>query len=677
MATRLQLTGRRRAPGVSINRVAGQPRSAGVSISDVGMIGISKKGPVNKRVLCPDYDTYEKRFGKIYNNNYLTPSVKAHFDSGGGTLHAVRIVGAGAAAATAYMKAHDNSTATVLVDALDKGGGFLVEVDTLKAQAKITGAVTSGTVAWVFDSVNGFEVGDLVNLGGTASGSVNAFIQSINTSNKTATVLMPVMSGTFASGTDVYTATRHRTKTSLTQDYASGSASIKVNSSATMFQGQRLYISNTSTHGTSVVKAVNGSTVLLSAPMAVNITATSSFVVSNEFNLQVYEDGILVENQEFLSMEDESVAPNTIEHIEVKLSGDNNQSIFVKLTDSDGEDSLTAPAHLTGFESIMAIPITFSRLSLAGGSDGATPAASDWIGVDTTGSETGLYLFNDTADVRWLAMPGQSDVTACRAGLDYCESHSTKGQCDFVVDMPLASDLLDEALAFRNVTLARSTAFGVLVYPWVYSTHPEVSNTSLTLPPSPFFLGRASAVASSIGLRQAPAGVEDGKLPASVIGLTHTITPPEAGLLEEAGIVPILFIPRFGYSFQGAKTLSAVYNGFEWIPTQAMYNYIAASAAEVAKPFVFKPNNEDTRAKLQTTMQNFLKGMHDNGEFTPTDDPTRAFFVKCDDENNPQDVVDSGNLVCEIGFNAPTPAVFINFAIGRYNGKVTLTQSSV
>ncbi len=48
--------------------------------------------------------------------------------------------------------------------------------------------------------------------------------------------------------------------------------------------------------------------------------------------------------------------------------------------------------------------------------------------------------------------------------------------------------------------------------------------------------------------------------------------------------------------------------------------------------------------------------------------PEQAFFVKCDDETNPPEVIDAGRLVTEIGIAPVKPAEFIIFRISQWIG---------
>jgi phage tail sheath protein FI len=46
--------------------------------------------------------------------------------------------------------------------------------------------------------------------------------------------------------------------------------------------------------------------------------------------------------------------------------------------------------------------------------------------------------------------------------------------------------------------------------------------------------------------------------------------------------------------------------------------------------------------------------------------PDEAFYVKCDGETNPPDVIDAGQVVMEIGISPVKPAEFVIFRISQY-----------
>jgi len=48
--------------------------------------------------------------------------------------------------------------------------------------------------------------------------------------------------------------------------------------------------------------------------------------------------------------------------------------------------------------------------------------------------------------------------------------------------------------------------------------------------------------------------------------------------------------------------------------------------------------------------------------------PEQAFFVKCDEETNPPEVVDAGQVVILVGVAPVKPAEFVIFRIGQSAG---------
>jgi len=79
---------------------------------------------------------------------------------------------------------------------------------------------------------------------------------------------------------------------------------------------------------------------------------------------------------------------------------------------------------------------------------------------------------------------------------------------------------------------------------------------------------------------------------------------------------------------------------------------------------VFEPNDERLWSSLRLSTANFLARTWRQGALfgsTPGD----AFFVKCDAETNPPEVIDAGQLIVEIGLAPVKPAEFVIFRIGQ------------
>jgi uncharacterized protein len=54
--------------------------------------------------------------------------------------------------------------------------------------------------------------------------------------------------------------------------------------------------------------------------------------------------------------------------------------------------------------------------------------------------------------------------------------------------------------------------------------------------------------------------------------------------------------------------------------------------------------------------------------------PEQAFYVKCDSETNPPDVVDRGQVICEIGIAPVKPAEFVVFRLAQFSGGADVAE---
>jgi len=54
--------------------------------------------------------------------------------------------------------------------------------------------------------------------------------------------------------------------------------------------------------------------------------------------------------------------------------------------------------------------------------------------------------------------------------------------------------------------------------------------------------------------------------------------------------------------------------------------------------------------------------------------PEQAFYVKCDAETNPPEVVDAGQVIVEIGICPVKPAEFVVFRLSQFSGGADLAE---
>jgi hypothetical protein len=162
------------------------------------------------------------------------------------------------------------------------------------------------------------------------------------------------------------------------------------------------------------------------------------------------------------------------------------------------------------------------------------------------------------------------------------------------------------------------------------------------------------------GVHKAPAN----EVVLGVTGLSFQITHDEQGGLNKEGINCIRAFSGRGIRVWGARTLSS---DPEWryLSVRRLFNFIAESIMEGTQWAVFEPNDERLWSSLRISSSNFLTRVwRDGALFGST--PEQAFYVKCDGETNPPDVIEAGQVVVEIGIAPVKPAEFVVFRISQF-----------
>ena len=127
--------------------------------------------------------------------------------------------------------------------------------------------------------------------------------------------------------------------------------------------------------------------------------------------------------------------------------------------------------------------------------------------------------------------------------------------------------------------------------------------------------------------------------------------------------------PRFpgrGIRVWGARTLSS--NGaWRYINVRRLFIMVEASMEAGLSWVVFEPNDATLWAKVVRDVTSFLKVVWRSGALFGTT-PEQAFYVKCDEELNPTEIRDLGQLIIEVGMAPVKPAEFVIFRISQWAG---------
>jgi phage tail sheath protein FI len=122
-----------------------------------------------------------------------------------------------------------------------------------------------------------------------------------------------------------------------------------------------------------------------------------------------------------------------------------------------------------------------------------------------------------------------------------------------------------------------------------------------------------------------------------------------------------------GIRVWGARTVSSD-PSWRYINVRRLFLMIEQSIEIGTQWVVFEPNDEALWKRVTRNITSFLLRIYNSGALMGKT-PEEAFFVKCDSETNPPEVVDAGQMVCEIGIAPVKPAEFVIFRIGQMAGQ--------
>jgi uncharacterized protein len=299
----------------------------------------------------------------------------------------------------------------------------------------------------------------------------------------------------------------------------------------------------------------------------------------------------------------------------------------------------------------------------------APPAGSEVVAASHFAGDvarrTGLGALAAIDEITMLVMPdvmslngdGSDTRDLQRKMIDHCEN---AGNRMTILDAPV--DLLpQEVLEWRRDSAGYDSKFAALYHPWVEVAHP-VTGRPLMVPPSGHMAGVWARVDSKRGVHKPPGN----EVLQGVNGLAFQISKAEQGELNRNGINCIRTFPNRPAVCWGVRTLSSDGES-RYINVRRILNYVSESIMQGTQWAVFEPNDERLWTALTVSIRNFLNRVWRSGALFGTS-ATEAYFVKCDSETNPPELIEAGQVVCEIGIAPVKPAEFVIIRLSQFAG---------
>lgn len=387
-------------------------------------------------------------------------------------------------------------------------------------------------------------------------------------------------------------------------------------------------------------------------------------------------------NQISVEVQDPSEgSPDDTFKLVVKRNGKEEES-FDALTTKRGRQNVAtlvnAQSKLIRIEDLGLSPEKVSRgsVSLGGGSASPAPAhvaPDDYVGDSS--ARTGFGGLETIDTVTMVAVPdlmaayqkGMVDLEGVKAVqlgmIAHCE---LMGDRVAILDPPPGLNA-QQVNDWRVDMAGYDSKYATLYWPWI-KVFDSATGTNTFVPPSGHMAGVWGRNDESRGVHKAPAN----EVVRGAIDLEINITKNEHDLLNPNGVNCIRAFPGRGIRIWGARTLSSD-PAWRYINVRRLFNFLEKSILNGTDWVVFEPNDQALWAKIRRTVSSFLVMQWRAGALFGLT-PDEAYYVKCDDETNPSEAIDAGQVLCEIGVAPVKPAEFVIFRLSQFADSTSLVD---
>jgi phage tail sheath protein FI len=256
-----------------------------------------------------------------------------------------------------------------------------------------------------------------------------------------------------------------------------------------------------------------------------------------------------------------------------------------------------------------------------------------------------------------------------RALVDQCEQLRNRIA---VLDAPKAKGR-GEAIDVSEIRGWRQrfdSKYAALYYPWLVVDDNLRLGGALTraIPPSGHVVGLYARTDLSRGVHWAPANEALNWVRDTSVSVDAEIQ----ASLNPLGIDCIRAFPGRGIRVFGGRTVSSDPD-WRFVNVRRLMMMIEAACQQALQWAVFEPNGAYLREMVRISLGAFLTAVWRQGALVGAT-ASEAFYVKCDEVNNPPAVSELGELIAEVGVAPVRPAEFVIFRVGRADDELQVSE---
>lgn len=312
-------------------------------------------------------------------------------------------------------------------------------------------------------------------------------------------------------------------------------------------------------------------------------------------------------------------------------------------------------------------PVTSPLVQLLSGTDNYT--------VPTAGFNSGWGLFQDRekvdAQILVCTEPGNSSSNAYSTQQTVANIASSRMDAIAVLQIDGTS-----ATVTSPTTITSNTGYGftnpsyAALYAGWERVYDQYSNRDMYLPLNIFAASVYARVDAVANVWNAPAGPNRGRI--STLGSNVVWSGSQIGWFRDYNVNVVKSAPGSGKFLIAQRTAQRKNTALSNIHVRRLLNFVETTIEKTLEPFIFEPNNANTRLRVRSLINGFLDTVAAGGGLNSDNDA--GYLVVCDETNNTPDRVDNGELIINIFIKPQQVIEFIQLNTIVVNGSFSFSE---
>lgn len=254
--------------------------------------------------------------------------------------------------------------------------------------------------------------------------------------------------------------------------------------------------------------------------------------------------------------------------------------------------------------------------------------------------------------------PPEFDPLTLHAIQEALVRHCEKLRYRVAIVDPLDNLLPEQVIA--AVSTLRTTRFAALYYPWIQVDDPlQLTGLVRAIPASGAVAGIYARSDRLYGVHKPPAN----EIVQGAVDVRFAVDEIIHGELNDKGVNVVRSYSGRGIRVYGARTTCSD-TVWRYVNVRRLISMIEKAIERGSQWTVFEPNSAILRREIDRSVRCFLESLFRAGMLDGADS-SQAYTVRCDSETTPQDEIDQGRVICEVGVQPPYPAEFVVVVIGK------------